>query len=228
MLFFDLNYLLFLSPAIILMIWAQMRVKSAYAKAMRVDARLSGAAAARYLLDQGGCQDVGIEETHGTLSDHYDPRQRVLRLSRDVYHNRSAASVGIAAHEAGHALQHAQNYMPLVIRNWAVPAAMYGPTLSIILLLVGAFLLHSALLVNLGILIFCGVLFFQVVNLPVEFDASNRAKALLTEHHIVDGDGALAVHAVLNAAGWTYVAATLQTLMTLLYYISRFAGGGRS
>ena len=232
--FFDPVYLLFLAPALLLMFWAQMRVKSTYHQAMQIDARLSGAAAARYLLDQAGLHDVAIEETHGVLSDHYDPRHRVLRLSRDVYHSRSAAAVGIAAHEAGHALQHAHNYLPLVVRNAAVPAAVFGPWASIILLFIGALLASGGavglgqLLVLLGLILFGGVLFFQVVNLPVEFDASNRAKRLLTEYQIVDGQGAAAVRSVLNAAGWTYVAATLQTLMTLLYYILRFGGVLRS
>lgn len=220
----DPQYFLYIAPALILMLWAQWRVKSTYNSAMQVDAHLSGAAAARYILDQAGCQDVGIEETHGFLSDHYDPRHRVLRLSHDVYHSRSAAAVGIAAHEAGHALQHAHHYAPLVIRNFAVPAAMVGPWLSIILMMIGLWF-NMMGLVWLGILAYAGILFFQVVNLPVEFDASNRAKALLTEYQIVGGDGAVAVRKVLNAAGWTYVAATLQTLLTLLYYIMRFAGG---
>ena len=112
-----------IAPAIVLMVWAQARIRSAYARGMRIDAKLSGAAAARYILDNADCHDVEIEETHGMLSDHYDPRHRVLRLSRDIYHSQSATAVGIAAHEAGHALQHAQNYMPLVLRNAAVPAA---------------------------------------------------------------------------------------------------------
>jgi len=218
-------YFLFIAPALLLMLWAQMRVKSTYAAAQRVDARLSGAAAARHLLDEAGCQEVGIEETHGFLSDHYDPRQRVLRLSQDVYRSRSAAAVGIAAHEAGHALQHAQGYAPLAIRNFAVPAAIYGPWVSMVLLFVGYVLLPSPTLVLLGLVAYAGIVFFQLVNLPVEFDASNRAKALLTEYQIVDGDGAVAVRKVLNAAGWTYVAATLQTLLTLLYYIMIFTSG---
>lgn len=218
--------LLFTSPAILLMLWAQWRVKHTYHQAMQVDAQLSGAAAARYILDNAGCQDVGIEETHGMLSDHYDPRHRVLRLSRDVYHSHSAAAVGIAAHEAGHALQHAQHYAPLVIRNAAVPAAQVGPTASIILIVAG--LLFNAMpIIWLGIIAFGGIVFFQVVNLPVEFDASNRAKAVLTEYQIVDQHGAAAVRSVLNAAGWTYVAATLQSILTLLYYIIRFTGGSR-
>jgi len=226
MFWFDPKYLLFVSPAIALMIWAQFRVKSTYARAMRVDAKLSGAAAARYLLDQAGCHDVNIEETHGTLSDHYDPRHRVLRLSSDVYHNHSAASVGIAAHEAGHALQHASGYMPLAIRSAAVPAAMFGSNAAMILIIMGIF--FGKFFLWAGIIAFAAFVFFQLVNLPVEFDASNRAKAMLTEYNIVDGNGAAAVRSVLNAAAWTYVAATLQAVMTLLYYISRAAGGSRN
>ncbi len=216
------TYILFLTPALLLMLWAQWRVKSAYASGMNIDARLSGAAAARHLLDSAGLHHIGIEETHGVLSDHYDPRDKVLRLSREVYHNRSATSVGIAAHEAGHALQDATNYAPLIFRNAAVPAAQYGPTAFIILFILGA-LFHPALIL-LGIVCFAGLVLFQLVNLPVEFDASFRAKELLTEFQIVDQQGAVAVRNVLNAAGWTYVAATLQSVLTLLYYIVRFTG----
>jgi Zn-dependent membrane protease YugP len=223
---FDPVYFLYLTPAILLALWAQMRVRATYAKGMQIDAHLTGAAAARYLLDQGGCQDVGIEETHGMLSDHYDPRHRMLRLSRDVYHSRSATAVGIAAHEAGHALQHAQNYAPLVVRNAAVPAAQVGPMAFFVLFILGI-LLHQPPLIYLGIACFGALVVFQIVNLPVEFDASRRAKALLTEYNIVDGEGAIAVRKVLNAAGWTYVAATLQSILTLLYYIMRFTGSSR-
>lgn len=232
MLFFDPIYLIFLSPAILLMIWAQARVRNAFSSGMQVPAPLSGAAAARHILDHAGCYDVGIEETHGTLSDHYDPRTRVLRLSRDVYHTRSAAAVGIAAHEAGHALQHAQNYAPLVIRNAAVPAATWGGGSAIFLLILGAILSgfspqFGGMLILLGLAGYGCLLVFQVVNLPVEFDASNRAKRVLSELNIVDEQGAIAVRDVLNAAGWTYVAATLQTLMTLLYFVFRFGSAGR-
>jgi len=128
MFFFDPIYLVFVAPAILLMFYAKYKVKSAYAAGLQIPARLSGAAAARYILDQAGCQNVGIEEVPGELSDHYDPRERVLRLSSDIYHGRSATSVGIAAHESGHALQHATNYAPLIIRNAAVPAATFGGT----------------------------------------------------------------------------------------------------
>lgn len=223
---FDPYYFLYISPALILMMWAQFRIKSTYAQAMKVDAQLTGAAAARHLLDVSGCPDVGIEQVQGHLSDHYDPSARVLRLSPEVYNSRSAAAVGIAAHEAGHALQHARNYVPLVIRNAAVPAAQFGTNGSFILIIAGAIFSMKGLILF-GIAAFACVVFFQLVNLPVEFDASNRAKAMLTEHGIVDGEGAVAVRKVLNAAGWTYVAATLQSVLTLMYYIMRFAGGSR-
>ncbi|MAT14182.1 MAG: zinc metallopeptidase [Planctomyces sp.] len=224
--YFDPMYFVFIAPAFLLMLWAQMKVKSSFHKGMQVPARLSGAAAARYILDREGLQSVGIEETHGMLSDHYDPRAKVLRLSRDVYHSNSAAAVGIAAHEAGHALQDAHNYAPLVVRNIAVPAAQYGPTAFLILFIAGA-LMQSYGLMLLGLICFGGLVVFQLINLPVEFDASNRAKAVLTELQIVDGEGAVAVRNVLNAAGWTYVAATLQSVLTFAYYAMIIFSGGR-
>ncbi len=221
--FFDPRYLVFVAPAIILMLWAQWRVKAAYRHGMQVPAPLSGAAAARYILDNSGCHEVGVEVASGWLSDHYDPSSRVLRLSPEVYESHTATAVGIAAHEAGHALQHATHYAPLVVRNAAVPAAQVGPTLSIILLMLGAVLGKPSLIV-LGLLAFSMIVVFQLVNLPVEFDASNRAKRLLGQLNIVDEEGALAVRSVLNAAGWTYVAATLQSILTLAYYLFRFSG----
>jgi hypothetical protein len=233
MFFFDPLFLLVVAPAIALMFYAQHKVKSAYAAGLQIPARLSGAAAARYILDQAGCQNVGIEEVPGTLSDHYDPRQRVLRLSSDIYHGRSATSVGIAAHESGHALQDATNYAPLVIRNAAVPAATFGGTAFSILVIVGMIIaaMGSALgikIMLLGVLLYCGVLVFQLVNLPVEFDASARAKRILREYQIVDGEGAIAVDRVLNAAALTYIAATLETLLTILYYLYRILGSRRN
>lgn len=221
--FFNPMYMIFVSPALVLMLWAQWRVKSAYQRGLDVPAPLSGAAAARYILDNAGCSEVGIERTSGWLSDHYDPSSRVLRLSPEVYESQSATAVGIAAHEAGHALQHAEHYSPLVIRNAAVPAAQVGPTLAIILFILGAALAKPALIV-LGLLSFSMIVFFQLVNLPVEFDASNRAKRMLGQLNIVEGESALAVRDVLNAAGWTYVAATLQSVLTLLYYLLHFSG----
>lgn len=226
MFWFDPMYLIFLSPAILLMIWAQYRVKSSYGRAMQIPAPLSGAAAARYILDQAGLQDIDIQATQGHLSDHYDPRDKTVHLSAEVYHSQSMAAVGIAAHEVGHAIQDARGYLPLVIRNAAVPAATYGPVLFMVLIIVGM-IFRQPQLIYLGLVAYAGLLLFQVVNLPVEFDASNRAKRVLSELHIVDDQGAIAVRDVLNAAGWTYVAATLQTLLTLLYYVMVLTGGSR-
>lgn len=223
MFYFDPLYLLYAAPAMLLMAWAQWKVRSSFAAGMKVSAPLSGAAAARHILDTNGLHDVEVEQTSGFLSDHYDPGARVLRLSPDVYNTRSAAAVGIAAHEAGHALQHAHSYLPLIVRNAAVPAAQFGPIAFFVLLVAGMFIHPS--LIWAGIACYGAVLVFQLVNLPVEFDASNRAKLLLTDMGIVDSNGAAAVRSVLNAAAWTYVAATLQTLMTILYYIMRFTGG---
>jgi Zn-dependent membrane protease YugP len=223
---FNFQYLLWVSPAIILMLWAQFRIRSAYARGMQVPASLSGAAAAQHILDSQGLDNVAIEMTEGVMSDHYDPSQKVLRLSREVYSSRTATAVGIAAHEAGHALQDAKNYAPMAIRNLAVPAAQFGSGFGMILLMLG-FIMASKPLLMVGIVLFAGVVVFQVVNLPVEIDASNRAKAVLTQLGIVDADGAGAVRSVLNAAAWTYVAATLESVLTLLYYVSLVSGGSR-
>ena len=221
-----LMYLLFMLPAMLLMMWAQAKVTSNFHYARGVDARLSGYAAARYILDQSGLQDVYVEETHGFLSDHYDPGSRVIRLSPEVYHEHSAAAVGIAAHEAGHALQHATKYAPLVIRNAAVPAARFGPMLFVILFIAGMIMQSPALLL-IGVACYSGLVLFQLINLIPEYDASARAKRILDEYQIVDEEGAVAVRKVLNAAAWTYVAGALQSLLTLLYYLLLIFGGRR-
>ncbi len=220
---FDPMYFLYISPALLLAFWAQMRVKSTFAQAQKIPAALSGAAAARHILDAAGLQNVAIEQIPGQLSDHYDPRAKVLRLSESVYGLRTTAAVGIAAHEAGHALQDAKNYAPLVIRNAAVPVAGFGDKFSMLFIIAG-FLMSSPKLLLVGIIAFACVVAFQLVNLPVEFDASNRAKRLLTEHGIVDQQDMVYVNRVLNAAAWTYVAATLQAVLTLLYYVVRYSG----
>jgi hypothetical protein len=222
---FDPMYFLFAAPAIVLMLWAQSRIHSAYRRGMQIGAPLSGAAAARHILDSEGVYDVEIEQTHGHLSDHYDPSHRVLRLSSEVYNSRSATAVGIAAHEAGHAIQHARAYLPLSLRNAAVPAAQFGPVAFMVLVVLGLFL-RSPSLIWLGILAYGAVFVFQLINLPVEFDASNRAKRHLVELGIVGEEGSAAVRSVLNAAAWTYVAATLQSLMTVLYYAMSLGGVG--
>ncbi len=226
MLFFDPKFFLFIAPAVILGIWAQIKVRSSYAAAQKQPAPLSGAAAARHILDSAGLTNVAIEQIPGHLSDHYDPRAKVLRLSPDVYQNRTLASVGIAAHEAGHAIQDAKNYAPLMIRNAAVPMAGFGSNAGIWILILGAIFNIPALL-YIGIALFACVVFFQVVNLPVEFNASSRAKAQLAGLSIVNPDQMVHVRRVLSAAALTYVAATLQAVLTLLYYLMQFAGGSR-
>ena len=222
-----LTYLLFIAPALILGLWAQMRVKATYAQAQRLAAPLSGAAAARHILDSAGLQNVAIEQVPGHLSDHYDPRHKVLRLSPEVYGSRSLAAVGIAAHEAGHALQDARQYVPLVVRNAAVPAASFGSGASFLLLILGM-IFQFAPLVFLGIGLFGCFVFLQLVNLPVEFNASTQAKQQLVALGVVNPQEMVYVNRVLRAAAWTYVAATLQALMTLLYYIMIFSGGSRN
>lgn len=221
--FFDPMYLLFVAPAFLLALWAQMRVKSTYAAANRVAAPLSGAAAARHILDSAGLRNVPIEQIPGELSDHYDPRHKVLRLSTDVYQKRSLAAVGIAAHEAGHAIQDAKHYAPLVIRNAAVPAAGIGSKMGMILAMVGLIFQFQPILWA-GIGLFGAVVFFQVVNLPVEFNASSRAKVQLAELGIVSQEQMVYVRKVLGAAALTYVAATLQAIMVLLYLLMRASG----
>ena len=218
--FFDPLYFLCIAPAFLLAMWAQMKVRSTYAIAQRMPAPMSGAAAARHVLNSAGLQDVEIEMIPGQLSDHYDPSHRVLRLSNEVYQSRSLAAVGIAAHEAGHALQHAFGYAPLAIRNAAVPAANFGSGFSMILFVIGLMANWHALVWT-GIILFGCVVFFQVVNLPVEFNASSRAKEQLVALGIIDQEGLVYVRKVLDAAAWTYVAATLQSLLTLLYLLMR-------
>ena len=226
MFYFDPMYFLYIAPAVLLGMWAQFRIHSAYGQAQQQPAPLSGAAAARHILDSAGLTDVQIEEIPGQLTDHYDPRERVLRLSPEVYESRTLAAVGIAAHESGHALQHAFGYAPLIVRNAVVPVAGFGSNISILLIIVGA-LLSFRPLILLGIGLFATVVVFQVINLPVEFNASSRAKAQLVGLGIVNDEQLIYIRKVLNAAALTYVAATLQAIFTLLYYISRFSGGGR-
>lgn len=224
--FFDPIQLLFLAPAVLLAAWAQMRVKSAYAQGMQEPSQYTGADVARAILDQAGLSQIPVEETPGELSDHYDPASQTVRLSSDVYHSHSLAAVGIAAHEVGHALQHAHSYALMGIRNLVVPTAIWAPQLSMVMIVAGM-LLNFVGLIWLGIATFSLVVVFQLVNLPVEFDASNRAKRILPQLGMVDAHGSQVVANVLNAAAWTYVAATLQAALMLAYYVFRFGGMGR-
>jgi len=213
-----------IAPAVLLAMWAQWRVRASFAAASQEPAPLTGAAAARYILDSAGATDVEIEAVPGTLTDHYDPQKKVLRLSAEVFDRRSLAAVGIAAHEAGHALQDAQGYSLMAVRNAAVGVANVGSSIGLFVFIIG---LAMALkpVAWLGLALFGAVVFFQLVNLPVEFDASNRAKAQLVSLGIVPAAEMPAVNGVLNAAAWTYVAATLESVLTLLYYASHMTGG---
>lgn len=217
---FDPMYFIMLLPALALSLFAQFRVKSAFSKMSQVSARMSGATAARRMLDEAGLHSVGIELVPGQLSDHYDPRAKVLRLSQDVYNGRSMAAVGVACHEAGHAIQDARSYAPLVLRNMAVPAAGFGSNMGI-WLFIGGMIFQYEPLVWIGIIAFSAVVVFQVVNLPVEFNASSRAREQLVAHGIIMPQEEKYVAKVLNAAALTYVAATLQSILTLLYLLMR-------
>jgi Zn-dependent membrane protease YugP len=220
--FFDPKYFLIVGPGILLAMWAAYRVKSTFARYSKVAIanRMSGAEVARELLRREGIRDVGVELHQGFLSDHYHPDQKVVRLSPSVYQGRSAAAVGVAAHEVGHAIQHAARYAPMKLRQTLVAPANLGTNLSYILVILGL-VAHSAGLMWLGIALFSAVVLFQLVTLPVEWNASKRAKASLVETGIVSQSEAAHVGKVLNAAALTYLAALITSILTLLYFILR-------
>lgn len=222
MFFMDPLYLLFALPALILSLWAQWRVRSAFNQYARVRTMsgATGAQAARRILDANGLHNVTVERVNGFLSDHYDPRSKTLRLSSDVYETPSLAAVGVAAHEAGHALQDKQNYAPLQLRSTMVPTVQIGSWMGPIIFFVG-FLLSGTFgnaIAGLGLILFAATAVFALVTLPVEFDASKRAKQLLVSQGILGSQEIQGVNRVLDAAALTYVAAALQAIMTVLYY----------
>jgi Zn-dependent membrane protease YugP len=226
--FFDPTYFLFLLPALALSLWASWRTKAAFNKFSKVrTARgLTGAQAAIEMLRGAGVSDVQVVPTSGFLSDHYNPANRTLALSEATYASNSVAAVGVACHEAGHALQHAAGYKPLGLRSALVPTANLGSTASYFVVVAGM-LFHSANLVYLGALLFSTVLLFQIVTLPVEFDATARAKRLAVETGVILPQERPGMDKVLNAAAMTYVAAVVTTLMTLLYYLLRASSMSR-
>jgi uncharacterized protein len=228
--FFDPMYLVFILPALALSMWASFRTKSAFNKYSQVPSGrgLSGAEAARIMLDREGLQSVKIERAHGFLSDHYNPLTRSLALSEGVYDSRSIAAIGVATHEAGHAVQHAHHYAPMWLRSTLVPTANIGSSIGYMVMLFGL-MLQASNMVLIGAVLFSMVLLFQVVTLPVEFDASSRAKRLAVEHGIITSSERPGMDRVLNAAALTYVAAAVSTLMTLLYFLLRsgLLGGRR-
>lgn len=220
---FDMTYILMvLVPGLLLSGGASWLVKSAFNKYSQVGSRrgYTGAQAAQLLLDQAGIHDVQVVPTSGYLSDHYDPTNRRLALSEQVYGSSSLAALGVACHEAGHAIQHATNYGPLGMRSALVPVAGIGSNIGYFVML-GGLLLTSQSVVMIGAVIFSGVLLFQLVTLPVEFDATARAKRLIVDAGIIDQDERYGVDRTLNAAALTYVAAAISTLLTLLYFLIR-------
>lgn len=216
-------------PGLILMLWAQSRVKGSYAKYSKVRnyQGITGAQAARQVLDANGLYNVQVEQTPGELTDHYDPRTKVLRLSPGVYGQPSVAAIGIAAHEAGHAIQDAQAYGPLKARTAIVPAVSIGSNLGFILLFAGI-IIGMTELAWVGVALFGLGTLFALITLPVEFDASNRAKAALTNLGLATVEDSQGVSRVLSAAAWTYIAGFATAVLQLLYYVMLVSGMSRS
>ena len=227
--FFDPRYLMFMLPAMVIMLAVQLYVRSAYKKWSQIEARsrMTGAQVAQRLIDRGGLYDVRVEGVRGKMTDHYDPRSKVLRLSEGVYGNRSVASLAIAAHELGHAMQDKEDYFPLRFRAALVPAVNIGSYLGWILIILGIFLQISGI-AWLGVVIFAGGALFALATLPVELNASTRAKKLLVESGLIVGQEEMkGVNNVLNAAALTYVAALVAAVLQLLYWVTLVLGMGR-
>ncbi|MCI7498643.1 MAG: zinc metallopeptidase [Oscillospiraceae bacterium] len=209
--------IIILIPAIIFSIVAQIMVKSAFSEYSKVrnSRGLTGADAAREILDRNGLTNVRIEHISGSLTDHYDPKANVIRLSDDVYGSATVAAVGVAAHEAGHAVQYAEGYYPIKIRNAIIPVTRFGSSLSTPLVILGL-VLSLDFLITAGILLFCAVVLFQAITLPVEFNASGRALKTLRSSHFLEDDEMKGARSVLTAAAMTYVAAMLSALLSLV------------
>jgi Zn-dependent membrane protease YugP len=221
-------YILISLPALILGFYAQAKVKGAFNKysKVRTSNGMTGAEVARAVLDAKGLQDVQIQQVRGNLSDNYDPRTKVLNLSQSVYATPSVAAAGVAAHEAGHAIQHAAGYGPLKLRSLMVPSVQLGSWLGPIVFMAGL-LFNSDNMALVGLVLFAVTALFAVVTIPVEVDASKRAKEMLSTSGIVYQSEMAGVNKVLDAAALTYVAGAVQALSTLLYYVMLFSGGRR-
>jgi Zn-dependent membrane protease YugP len=213
---FDPTFILMI-PAMLLAGYAQAKVKSTFAKYSRIRNSYghTGYAVARTLLDNSGLQDVPVELVAGRLSDHYDPGKKILRLSQEVYNSSSLAAMGVAAHECGHAIQHQEGYAPLLVRNAIAPVASFGSKASW-LFIIGGFIFSAINLIDIGILLFSAAVIFQVITLPVEFNASNRAVVLLESNGLVPANEIGPARQVLNAAALTYVAAAFAAIMQLV------------
>ena len=227
--FLDPRYFLFMLPGLALMLLAQWRLRSAFSKYRQVrnSRGLTGAQAAAAVMRAAGVYDVAIEPIPGELTDHFDPRQRVLRLSEPVYASNSIAAIGVAAHEAGHAVQQHVGYAPMAFRTGLVPVVNFGSTLGIIVIIAGLFLQFQGL-AWIGVLLFATTTLFALITLPVEYDASARARQLLEESGLVTREEYDGVRTMLNAAAYTYVASFAASFLTLLYYVMLVSGmGGR-
>lgn len=222
MLWYDYYYFILVLPAVILSLIAQAKVKSTYGKFARIgnSRRITGAQAAYNVLSHYGIHDVKIECGHGKLSDHYDPRVNIIRLSPEVYSGASIAAIGIACHEAGHAAQHAENYLPIKVRNLILPVANFGSSAGVLIAIMGYFL-GFGILIDIGIILFAAVVLFQLVTLPIEFNASSRALKVIDETGMLQGDERVGAKKVLSAAAMTYVASLLVSLMSLIRLILR-------
>ena len=227
MMIFD-QYWWFVIPGLILGLYAQFKLSYAYNKYVNIGVAsgISGAQAAREILDQAGLPNMPVEEVAGHLTDHYDPLKKALFLSSDNYHGRSLAAVGVAAHEAGHALQHKAAYAPLKIRMALVPITGFATQAAFFILLLG-YVVGLAKLAGIGVIVFGVIALFQLVTLPVEFDASRRAKEQLMRLGLVQDRESLGVSKVLNAAALTYVAALVSSLFTFLHFLMIFRGSDR-
>lgn len=217
--YYNWDYLIYILPGFLLALYAQSKIKTNFDKYSRVTNRegLTGRSLAEMILKGHGIYDVRVDRVRGSLTDHYDPTQKVLRLSDPVYDSTSIAALGIAAHECGHAIQHNESYAPLKFRNAIVPAANLGSNLSFLFILIGLFAFEP--LMNLGIALFAITVLFQLMTLPVEYDASRRAKAILADG-VLSGEEMVGVERILSAAALTYVASLLTAIGTLLRFIS--------
>ena len=226
--YFDPTYILIIIAAIISLI-AQWRVNSAFSKYSRVASMsgMTGAQAARMILQSNGINDVSVQRISGKLTDHYNPNENVIRLSDSTYNSTSVAAIGVAAHECGHAIQHARGYFPLSLRTALVPVANIGSQLSWVFIIVGAILSFNQTLITIGIIMFSAAVLFQLVTLPVEFNASARALEQLESNGILYRDEVSQTRKVLSAAALTYVAAAATAILQLLRLIILFGGRGR-
>ena len=225
---YDYYYFILVIPAMLVSLWAQIRVKGTYSKMSKLQNTrgLTGAQAAQRVLSYYGITDVRIEQVAGTLTDHYDPRDNVIRLSQGVYNASTIAAVGIACHEAGHAAQHAESYKPIAVRNAILPVANIGSSSGLWIAVIGL-MLNWTILVQIGIILYAFVALFQLVTLPVEFNASSRALKVIDETGMLQDEEYKGARKVLSAAAMTYVAALLVSIMSLLRLILRARSNNR-